>query len=76
MLLYKILHISSAMQIQNVLSCLSTFRREYEHISSIRCIGGNVAYLLRSLRWQPAVVKIELPEGELHVKKLLLVDHS
>ena len=64
------------MQIQNVLSCLSAFWGEYKHISSISCIGGNVTSPLRSLRWQPAVVEIEFSEGELHVKKLLLVDHS
>lgn len=64
------------MQIQSVLSYLSAFWREYKHISSISCIGGNVTYSLCSLRWQPAVVKIEFPEGELHVKKLLLVDQS
>lgn len=76
MLFYKILHIGSAMQIQNVLSCLSAFRREYKHISSIRCISCNVTDFPRSLRWQPAVVEIEFSERELHVKKLLLVYQS
>lgn len=64
------------MQIQNVLSCLSGFRREYKYISPTRCISDNVTDFLRPLRWQPAVVKIKFSERELHVKKLLLVYQS
>jgi hypothetical protein len=76
MLPYKILNISTAMQIKDVLVGFAIFGCQGENITTVGLVFSNIANPASFSGRLPAIVKVKFSECKLHFEKLLFIDKS